>query len=174
MVSPARGVFARALVLATLAATVTRAAQAADSQTAGYVDPRLGPSFRTTVEWAAQRFQEATCSALLEDFVDGRTGQPLATSLAASGLSPGAFLSSLYFLDGTGTALCGRDTVMAHTIPGAKGVLVCRAQFLDLQKKNRGAAARVLLHETLHTLGLFENPPHPFEINEKVHARCGW
>lgn len=176
MFRPARGVLARTLAWAALvaAATASGTALSAEPASTTYIAPRLGPAFRATVERAAQRLNEPSCAAVLTDFVDARTGRPLADTLAESGLTPGDLLSSLYFLDGTGTPLCGNAGVMAHTTPGGRSVLVCRAQFLELQRKDRGAAARVLLHEALHTLGLFENPPHPYEINDKVHQRCGW
>ena len=176
MFRPARGVLARTLAPAALVAAVSgsRPAVAAEPESTAYVAPRLGTAFKTTVERAAQRLNEPSCAAVLTDFADGRTGRPLAETLAGTGLTPAAFLSSLAFLDGTGTALCGNAGVMAHTTPGGRAVLVCREQFQGLQRKDRGAAARVLLHEALHTLGLFENPPHPYEINDKVHERCGW
>lgn len=172
---PVRGVFSLAAASALVAATLSAgAALASDQEESGYVAPILGPSFRTTVERAARRLDGSPCSSVLNEFVDGRTGRPLLESLRESGMTAGAFLSSLYFLDGTGTPLCGRVGVMAHTLPGGRAVLVCREQFLTLQARDQRHAARVLLHEALHALGLTENPPFPWEIDQKIVDRCGW
>ncbi|KAA0256103.1 MAG: hypothetical protein EDX89_03300 [Acidobacteria bacterium] len=175
MCRPVRGVLARAAASALVAATLAAgAARASDPEEPGYVAPKLGPSFRTTVERAARRLDGAPCSSVLTEFVDGRTGRPLVESLRETGMTAGAFLSSLYFLDGTGTPLCRQVGVLAHTLPGGRAVLVCREQFLTLERRDERSAARVLLHEALHALGLKENPPSPWEIDQKVVDRCGW
>ncbi len=171
----ARGVLSRATAPALfVTALAAGAARASDWEGPGYVAPPLGSTFRVTVDHAARRLDGASCSAVLTDFRDDRTGRTLAESLREVGMSAGAFVSSLYFLDGTGTLSCRTAGILAYTTLGGRAVLVCRERFVALQKRDHGAAARVLLHEALHALGLTENPPSPYQIDLKLLDRCGW
>ncbi len=52
-------------------------------------------------------------------------------------------------------------------------IYVCRGRFAKEHKRDQGLAANILVHETLHSLGLGENPPTPEEISHRIHERCG-
>lgn len=137
------------------------------------VDPRLGPVVHRTVERAAARLSDPACAAVLHDFLDARTGRPLAETLASSGRTPSGFLASLRFVDADHMVQCRYRTPWAFIPVGGDVVFVCRSRFLALVKKNEWLAGNVLVHETLHSLGLGENPPRSEEITEAVARRCG-
>ena len=59
----------------------------------------------------------------------------------------------------------------ATTTPGRRTVFVCGAQFMEMQRRQPGLAADLLIHEELHSLGLGENPPNSSEITARIVAR---
>ena len=63
--------------------------------------------------------------------------------------------------------------MLAWTSPGSRAVHVCWSQFSYWQRANPGYTATIVIHETLHTLGLGEGPPTSGAITAKVIARCG-
>lgn len=138
------------------------------------VAPELGPIVRMQVKRAATRLATPGCALVLGDFSDGRTGRPLRESLEASGLSAPAYLSTLVFRPGPAGGPCADPRIAAYTMPGSRVVYVCRDQFLRWHKSREGFGTTVLIHETLHSLGLGENPPTSAEINARVDARCAW
>ncbi len=146
--------------------------QAADASVP-LVDPRLGPLVQRTVERAVVRFETSTCSMLLTDFSDLRTGEPLASTLAASGRTASGFLGSLRFVDADHMVQCRRRPAYAWVPVGGDVVFVCTSRFTALVKKNEWLAGNILVHETLHSLGLGENPPSSEAITEMVGRRCG-
>ena len=137
------------------------------------VDPRLGPLVPAAVTAAASRLSDGTCRLLFVDFADGRTGHPLAETLAATGESPAGYLRWITFTSGVGLRRCNDPKVLATTTPGSRVVFVCRDQFLRAVRSDEAYAANTLIHESLHSLGLGENPPSPREITERVEIRCG-
>jgi hypothetical protein len=52
-------------------------------------------------------------------------------------------------------------------------VYVCTAWFREAFATNPGLAEEVIIHESLHALGLGENPPSSQEITTRVAERCG-
>ena len=46
--------------------------------------------------------------------------------------------------------------------------------FAAQRRHDRRQTEVILIHETLHTLGLGENPPSSREITSRVLARCGY
>jgi len=138
------------------------------------VDPGLGPMFQVVSTQAKRLLQKPSCGRIFEEFLDSRTGRPLAASLSGTGLDAVTYFESLTFVDGTGTAPCLRDSIHAYTTIGGSTIHVCPAQLLALQKHDRMAASSTLLHEALHTLGLGENPPLPSEITHRIREHCGW
>lgn len=145
----------------------------AESALLPLVDPRLGPVVHRTIERAAARLADPSCAAVLHDFVDFRSGRPLAETLAATGRTPSEFLASLRFIDADHMAPCRLRTPWAWVPVGGDAVFVCKGRFLSLVKKSEWLAGNVLVHETLHALGLGENPPRSEEITEAVARRCG-
>jgi hypothetical protein len=121
------------------------------------------------IRGAALRLGEPRCQELLDDFHD-RSRRPLRDALEAEGLSAPEFLAGLYFYDGT-EAGCGARR-LAYTVPGYRVVYVCGDRFRELYQRNTSLAEVAIVHETLHCLGLGENPPTPQEINARVQEAC--
>jgi len=137
-----------------------------------FVDRHLGLELEDTLEDAARRLSDSRCQEILNDFADG-AGRPLAENLRAIGQSLPGYLGLVLFYDGTSTEPCDAERVLAWTKPGQRAVHVCRDRFVHWQRANPGYAADIVIHETLHTLGLRESPPSPGAITAKVIERCG-
>lgn len=137
-----------------------------------FIDRRLPPEFRPSVEEARRRLLDSRCSDVLADFedVDGRR---LDLKVGDLNLTAASYLSFVLFYDGRPTAECGFKSTLAWTTTGSRAVHVCYNQFLDQQRWNVGYTANTLIHEMLHTLGLGETPPDPRVITARVAERCG-
>jgi len=136
-----------------------------------FVDRKLGGTLRDSLEEAARRLSVERCQEVLSDFTDG-AGHRLDENLAATGKSMPDYLGLVLFYDGSGTEPCENERVLAWTKPGSRAVLVCES-FFRWQRADAGYAANIVIHETLHTLGLRESPPSPGEITKRVAERCG-
>jgi hypothetical protein len=138
------------------------------------VDSRLNPFVTTAVAVAKGRLSSQSCAAVLLDFTDVRTGRRLSETLAATGQSAAGYLAgSVVFLNGDGIGPCRHFSTLAFTSPGSRVIFVCRSRFVAVLVRDKGLAANVLVHETLHSLGLGENPPSSEEISHRIQARCG-
>jgi hypothetical protein len=137
------------------------------------VDPRLGPPFRHVVAGAAARLESAPCSAVLGSFLDGGTGLTLAEALRETGLTAPEFLLGLTYYGAPDRARCRDERLLAFTSPGSRVVLVCPANFARVARKEPGLAANVLIHESLHALGLADDFPSSVEITRTVEKACG-
>jgi hypothetical protein len=150
-------------------------ARAADSAALPSFRHRLAPDVAARVEpvvlAAAQRFAAPECSQLLDDFADAR-GRLLRERLSVLAADPEAYVGLVVFVDGRNYRACQRSAVIAVTNPGTRIVGLCPA-FYRAVRNDRGLAEGIVIHETLHTLGLEENPPSSREINERVFQRCG-
>jgi hypothetical protein len=156
-----------------LALTLPGAAAVAEGNGLPEVDPRLGGYVAEIVARAAHRFEGPGCSGLLDVFDDARTGRPLAETLRASGETPASHFARLRFYSGDERMQCRWRETWAWAAVGSEAVFVCRGRFTTLARKSEKAAANILVHEALHTLGLGENPPSSQEITAAVHAHCG-
>ena len=125
-----------------------------------------------SLEEAARRLRDSRCQEILTDFAD-LGGERLNVRLASAGHTLPGYLGYILFYDGRGTRPCDAHDVLAWTTPGSRAVFICWDQFAAQQRASTGAAANILIHETLHTLGLGENPPDAREITAQVAARCG-
>lgn len=183
METPRQGSVARMrrlLVLAALAAAAESfaepnalpAAGAAPLSISFFIDPKLGDGLRGSLEEAARRISDSRCQEVLGDFTDGH-GRTLDAALRGIGQSLPAYLGLVLFYDGSTTEPCESERVLAWTSPGSRAVHVCWSQFSYWQRANPGYTANIVIHETLHTLGLGESPPTPGAITEKVIERCG-
>jgi hypothetical protein len=136
-------------------------------------DLQLRVAVTKTIARAARRLDDPECAQILTDFVD-TSGRPLARNLEALGLSASAYLSLLWFMDGTYDTVCEprQPRIAAFTERRGRAVYVCRAAFLDVVRQ--GTAEFVIIHEMLHSLGLGENAPHPtsLAITRQVAKRC--
>ncbi len=121
------------------------------------------------IRGAARRLGDPRCQALLGEFRDG-SRRPLREALQAEGMSAPQFLGRLYFYDGSYQG-CGARR-LAYTAPGSRVVYVCGDRFRDVYFRNATLAEVAVVHETLHCLGLGENPPTWQEINDRIRAVC--
>jgi len=137
-----------------------------------FVDRKLGDGMRGSLEEAARRLSDSRCQDVLGDFTDGR-GRTLEANLRETGQTLPAYLGYVLFYDGSTTEPCESERVLAWTNPGSRAVHVCWNQFSYWQRANVGYTATIVIHETLHTLGLGEGPPTSGAITAKVIARCG-
>ena len=137
------------------------------------VAPHVAPALRGVLKEAATRLATPGCAALLHDFVDSRTGRPLADTLAATGLDAEGWLGSLHCLNGNGRTGCVSGRTLADTPVGSPVVWVCPLGLEKPRTSTCGRSASVLIHEALHTLGLTKGPPSPEEITLRVRIRCG-
>lgn len=133
--------------------------------------PALARAVTEALQGAARRLQSPECGAIFGDFKDA-AGRVLQANLDALARSGPEYLALVGFYDGQGHGTCLRSRTVAITAPGSRAVWIC-PQFAVEQRRDRGLAEALLVHEVLHTLGLAENPPSTFEITHRVVARCG-
>jgi len=161
----------RVAIVAVLVAARSTGFAGESSETPG-VDPRLGSRFAAAVDDAAERLDSGPCALVLQDFVDTITGQPLAATLAATGRSASEHVRTLRFERDPKPPRSGRMRIYAYTTPRGSVVYICWYDFSRILK-NRRLATAVVIHETLHTLGLGNDLPSSIEITDRVLARCG-
>jgi hypothetical protein len=136
-------------------------------------DLQLRAAVTKAINEAARRLGDPECARILTDFVD-TADRPLAKNLEALGLTAPAYLSLLWFVDGTYDTVCEprQPRIAAFTERSGRAVYVCRSGFLEVVRQ--GTAEFVIIHEMLHSLGLGENAPHPtsLAITRQVGKRC--
>lgn len=153
------------------------------ARASGRQGDRLIPALsgRSDVEWAlakARRLAEeklstVSCALIFSDFKD-RGGRPVSDRLLALGQDGSGYMRQrVLFYDGHGLPPCATRDTIAYTSPGSAVVFICSRQFVERAHRDPGLAAALLIHEELHSLGLFENPPSSKEITARVIARCG-
>jgi len=161
-----------ALVLVVAASARLRAVEPDAPKTFRHRLPAdVAAAIEPAVVAAIRRFSEPECGRLVDDFTDPQ-GRPLGARLADLGLERAPYLALVVFVDGRNTRSCQRRGVLAVANPGARIVALC-PEFLRAVWLDRGLAEAIIIHETLHTLGLAENPPSSLEINHRVFQRCG-
>jgi hypothetical protein len=135
-----------------------------DRATAGAVEAALNG--------ASRRLAQPECARVLSDFSDD-SGRTLQQNLDALGLEAAQYLRFVVFADGFVAGSCGGGSDrLVFTTPGSRVVFVC-PRFREEQWQKPDRAEALVIHETLHTLGLSENPPSSDAITKKVMARCG-
>jgi hypothetical protein len=131
-----------------------------------------GQALRRAVAGAGVRLARPACARVLMDFHDA-SGMRLDERVASLGLDAPSYLERVIFVDGIGYALCRREAILAVTVPGSRIVGVCGNRFLLAAARNPAYAEAIVIHETLHSLGLGEDPPTSAEITARVVERCG-
>ncbi len=122
---------------------------------------------------AVRRLERPGCQRIFTDFADD-SGRSLQEGLDAVGRDGAAFLREwVFFADGREQPRCKERDVLAVSQPGSRAVWICGRRFQWEQWRDPGYAEAVLIHETLHVLGLGENPPSSSTISRQVLARCG-
>lgn len=120
---------------------------------------------------AARQMANPECQAVLDEF-QSVSGRPLRDALADLGMSPAEYLQGAVFFYDAPERLCGTSS-LAVTVPGSRAVFVCGPRFVRAMRRDSRHVEAALIHETLHSLGLGENPPTSDEITARVRARCG-
>ena len=125
---------------------------------------------RRAVTLALARLARPGCRDIFEDFAlqNGRTPR---SELDRLGIEPVALVRSLVFVDGSRNPVCGNGRAVLVTTPGSQVIGVCPG-FARLQAQDPSRSACLIIHESLHALGLGENPPSSKEITLRVEHRC--
>jgi hypothetical protein len=134
-------------------------------------DANTDDAVRQALRRAVYRLSQSDCQGLLTEF-DDESGRPLRAGLDAAGRSISDHLGLLLFYDGSDGPRCRAASVLAFTTPGSRAVFICGRQFRAQERRSPVQTEVLLIHETLHTLGLEENPPTPQEISSRVYVRC--
>jgi len=143
---------------------------------AGIVQVRLGGRFTAgtvsrVLAGARARLEQPGCQRIYTDFRDP-SGRPLQAVLDEAGRSGAEFLGTLLFYDGADQPRCEASRTLAFTVRGGHVVFVCTQRFTMAAVHDPRLAEAALIHESLHGLGLGENPPSSAEITARVLARC--
>jgi hypothetical protein len=131
-----------------------------------------GMAVRQAVAGASLRLERLGCQQVLSDFSDG-AGHTLQAALDQLGETPTSYLRGLvFFYDGASQRRCASGEVLGGTQPGSRVIYVCPRQFFEAYRRDTLLAEVFIIHETLHSLGLGENPPASLEITQRVMTRC--
>jgi Lysine-specific metallo-endopeptidase len=134
---------------------------------------RSGDGFvvRQAVRGAHRRLADPSCQEVFSDFTES-SGRRLQEVLDERGETGQSHLQRLYFYDGVDARRCGGPGVLAFTQPGSHVIYVCNRWFREAFATNPSKVEAVIIHESLHTLGLGENPPTSQDITAQVMERC--
>ena len=137
-------------------------------------DPFRAAAVRKAVLGAFDSLGDGKCQGIFSDFRDA-SGQTLQEKLDALGETGQSYLSLMFFYEGSELPGCrsskGQD-MSAATTPGSRAVFICRSTFSEGRRPKPFYPEAVIIHETLHSLGLGENPPTSDEITWRVFSRC--
>jgi hypothetical protein len=120
---------------------------------------------------AHRRLAYPGCQAVFSDFTES-SGRTLQDVLDERGETGQGHLQGLFFYDGAEARGCGVPGVLAFTQPGSHVVYVCSQWFREAFATNPSKIEAVIIHESLHSLGLGENPPRSQDITGRVMERC--
>jgi hypothetical protein len=125
-------------------------------------------SVRRAVTRALVTLARPGCSRIFEDFElpDGRTPR---NELDRLGIGAETLIRSLVFVDGSSDPVCRNGRAVLTTTPGSRLIRVCPG-FAQLDDPSLRAV--LVLHESLHALGLGENPPSSRDITNRVEHLC--
>jgi hypothetical protein len=134
------------------------------------VSPFAESCVRRAVDLAVGKLQQPGCADVYNDFQlpNGETPQ---TVLDEMGIGPAQLLERLVFFDGSTDRVCLQGRAVLTTTPGSHVIYVCPG-FPLLHLQNPELSASLIIHESLHVLGLAENPPSSSAITQRVERRC--
>jgi hypothetical protein len=132
---------------------------------------RDGFAVSRALQGAYTRLADPGCQAVLSDFTLP-SGRSLQEVLDEQGQTGQSFLRLLLFYDGTEVPRCRKPGLLAFTQPGSRVIYICSAWFREAFELNPANVEAVIIHETLHAIGLGENPPRGEDITAQVRARC--
>ena len=125
---------------------------------------------RRAIDLALAKLAWPGCPRVYEDFELPNGGTPR-SELDRIGIGPEEWLESLVFIDGSRDPVCRIGRAVLTTTPGSQVIRVCPG-FAQFQLRDPGLSASLIIHESLHALGLGENPPSSSEITQHVERRC--
>jgi hypothetical protein len=129
---------------------------------------------RKAVRGAFDSLGDSDCQRIFSDFSDA-SGQKLQERLDALGETGQSYLGLVLFYDGSHLRACRSSMeqgISAITAPGSRVVYICSQTFSEGKRSRPFYPEAVIIHETLHSLGLGENPPTSAEITWRVFSRC--
>ncbi len=135
---------------------------------------RLSPfgeaALRRAIDLALRKLARPECASVYEDFTlqNGVTPRHVLDGLR---MTPSELLESLVFIDGSWDRVCRMGRSALTTTPGSRVIHVCPG-FAQLQSRDQERSAYLIIHESLHVLGLGEDPPSSSEITHRVERRC--
>jgi hypothetical protein len=124
------------------------------------------------IRGAYRRLADSRCQAVFSDFAKA-SGERLQQVLDEQAQTGQSHLRRLLFYDAAHLSGCRVPGVLAFTEPGSRVVFICSSWFREAFELNPAKVEAVIIHESLHSLGLAENPPRSQEITARVMARCG-
>jgi hypothetical protein len=127
-------------------------------------------TIRRAIDLALAKLARPGCPGVYEDFELPNGGTPR-RELERIGIGPEEWLESLVFIDGSRDPICRIGRAVLTTTPGSRVIRVCPG-FARFQLRDPGLSASLIIHESLHALGLSENPPSSNEITQSVERRC--
>jgi hypothetical protein len=125
---------------------------------------------RRAIDLALAKLARPGCPSVYGDFELPNGGTPR-RELDRMGIGPEEWLESLVFIDGGRDPICRIGRAVLTTTPGSQVIRVCPG-FARFQLRDPGLSASLIIHESLHALGLGENPPSSNEITQRVEWRC--
>jgi len=125
---------------------------------------------RRAVDLAVAKLALPGCAKVYDDFRLPGGGTPR-RELDRMGIGPAEFLERLVFVDGSHDRLCRVGLAALTATPGSRRIRVCPG-FARFQLREPGLSASLIIHESLHSLGLGENPPSGRDITQTIERRC--
>jgi hypothetical protein len=120
---------------------------------------------------ALGKLRQPVCRGIFAEFRNGNDAS-LDEVLRGRGESADEHLLRMRLRDGTGHGLCVVPGAYAVTQVGSFEVFLC-GSFSRLARHDAHAAANVLIHEELHSLGAGEAPMRGLPSSEWITARVG-
>jgi hypothetical protein len=125
---------------------------------------------RSAVELALAKLALPGCSEIYGDFKLPNGSTPRG-ELVRLGIGPEEFLRRLLFVDGSRDRLCRTGRAVLTATPGSRVIRVCPG-FAGFQLRDPNLSASLIIHESLHALGLGEDPPSGRDITQRIERRC--
>jgi hypothetical protein len=134
---------------------------------------KLGPfdqqAVRRALDVAVAMLASPRCRQVYSEFELPGGGTPQ-DELDRKGIGPREFLETLVFTDGSREPVCGLGAAALTTRPSTGLIFVCPLFVWQARRPQRSAI--FIIHESLHALGLGENPPRSNEITARIERRC--
>jgi hypothetical protein len=138
-------------------------------------DPARAAAVRKALLRAFDSLADPKCQGIFSDFHDA-SGRKLQENLDALGETGQSYLGKLVlFYEGANSRACSSsrgEDISAATATGSRVVFICGANFATGRRPKPFGPEAVIIHETLHSLGLGENPPTSDAITWQVFSRC--